>query len=153
MSLKLSLITRLLIVSSRAALPLVLFSGASAQTDERAVLVAERMPTRMAAADSEPLFSPLSPNATGVVFQNDIDISHPLKRLYQSGFACGGVAIGDLDGDALPELFLASGPGSNRLYRQTAPLQFDDITDGAGLGVATIGRLVSFLPMSIMMAT
>ncbi|MEM7384327.1 MAG: FG-GAP-like repeat-containing protein, partial [Verrucomicrobiota bacterium] len=39
-------------------------------------------------------------------------------------------AIGDLVGDDLPEVFLASGPGRNRLYRQKAPFVFEDVTGG-----------------------
>ena len=102
MMLFLSLITGFKSMCARAALTLIMCSGALAQTEKSAVLVAERLPTRIAAAGSESLFSPLSAEATGIVFQNDIDISHPLKRLYQSGFACGWIAIGDLDGDAMP---------------------------------------------------
>ncbi|MEC9055982.1 MAG: VCBS repeat-containing protein, partial [Verrucomicrobiota bacterium] len=80
------------------------------------------------------LFRRLVPEETGVAFQNMIDTTHPLKRLYHSGFVCGGVAIGDIDGDGLPDLFLASGPGKNKLYRQTGePFQFEDITVAAGV--------------------
>ncbi|MGI9241391.1 MAG: hypothetical protein ACR2RV_11360, partial [Verrucomicrobiales bacterium] len=42
-------------------------------------------------------FAELTPEDTGVRFVNLIDESHPLKRLYISGFACGGVSLGDLD--------------------------------------------------------
>ena len=80
------------------------------------------------------LFQRLGPDETGVTFQNRIDVSHPLKRLYHSGFACGGVAIGDLTGDGLPDLFFASGPGKNRLYRQTENVfKFEDITQNSGV--------------------
>ena len=80
------------------------------------------------------LFQRLSPDETGVTFQNRIDVSHPLKRLYHSGFVCGGVAIGDVTGDGLPDLFFASGPGKNRLYRQEGgSFKFGDITRNAGV--------------------
>ena len=107
-----------------------------AQADKIEGLVTEKLPVRTGAGNGggDPLFSSLAPAETGITFQNSLDISHPLKRLYQSGFACGGVAIGDLDGDSMPEIFFASGPGSNHLYRQTAPLQFEDIADAAGMG-------------------
>ena len=56
-----------------------------------------------------------------------------MARVYHSGFACGGVAIGDLDGDHRPDLFLVSGPGSNRLFRQEADFQFKDISAQTGI--------------------
>jgi len=102
-----------------------------AQSDD---ILIEALPERVAAAVGAPLFSNLLSDATGVVFQNDLDLKHPLKRLYQSGFACGGVAIGDLDGDGLPEIFFASGPGSNCLYRQKAAFEFEDVTAAADVG-------------------
>ncbi|TWT72840.1 ASPIC and UnbV [Posidoniimonas polymericola] len=76
-------------------------------------------------------FTLLSTADTGVSFINRVDAGHPLKRLYHSGFVCGGVSIGDVDGDEIPDLYLTSGPGRNRLYRQSAPLEFEDITDSA----------------------
>lgn len=80
------------------------------------------------------LFQSLPASETGVAFKNVIDIKHPMKRLYHSGFICGGVAIGDVDGDGRPDIYLASGIGSNKLYRQTADFKFVDITESAGVG-------------------
>ncbi|MEM7388068.1 MAG: hypothetical protein AAF514_24295, partial [Verrucomicrobiota bacterium] len=62
-------------------------------------LKVEDLPERTKAPSAETLFSRLPSSVTGMAFQNTIDLSNPLKRLYQSGFSCGGVAIGDLDGD------------------------------------------------------
>ena len=62
-----------------------------------------------------------------------LDTQHPLKQLYTGGFFCGGVSMGDVDGDDRPDLFIISGPGPNRLYRQTAEFVFEDITAQAGV--------------------
>ncbi|MFC1758756.1 FG-GAP-like repeat-containing protein [Planctomycetota bacterium] len=70
---------------------------------------------------------------TGVDFIAPIDVAHPRKYLYHSGFMSGGVAIGDVDGDDRPDLFLVSGPGENKLYRQTSTWKFEDITDSADI--------------------
>src|SRR5689334_22559976 len=61
-------------------------------------IVSTPLPARVAAAGSDKLFSLLPPGASGVTFVHPIDLSHPLKRLYASTFACGGVAVGDADG-------------------------------------------------------
>ena len=98
-----------------------------------ATLTSTPLADRPATARDQPLFSRLSPEATGVTHVNPIDTGHPMKRLYQSGFASGGIAIGDLDHDGLPEVFLASGPKSNTLYKQTKAFQFQDVTQEAGV--------------------
>ena len=79
------------------------------------------------------LFDGLSPERSGVDFVNPIDKDHPTKRLYLGAFACGGVAIGDLNGDGKHDLFLTSGPRPNRLYLNQGGLKFKDATAAAGI--------------------
>ncbi|MDB4721903.1 VCBS repeat-containing protein [Verrucomicrobiales bacterium] len=83
--------------------------------------------------DSKQLFTRLSPKTTGVNFQNTIDIKEPLKRLYHSGFVCGGVALGDFNGDTRLDIFLVSGPGKNKLYLQREDFRFDDMSSSSGI--------------------
>lgn len=83
---------------------------------------------------AEKLFTRLSPAETGIPFASPIDTNHPMKRLYHAGFACGGVAIGDVNGDQQPDIFLVSGPQANKLYLQTDSLKFEDATQKAGIG-------------------
>lgn len=83
--------------------------------------------------EAETVFESLSSDRTGLDFVNPIDQSHPRKYLFASAVACGGVAIGDIDNDGWPDIFLTSGPRKNRLYRQTSPMKFEDVTDGAKL--------------------
>ncbi len=87
-------------------------------------------------AAETPLFESLDAASTGVAFTNRIDNDHPLNRLYISGFASSGIAIGDVDGDDLPDLYLTRGPEANKLYRQTGPFQFEDITEQAGVAMS-----------------
>ena len=78
-------------------------------------------------------FTPMPSSETGVTFANMIDPEHPLRRLYVTGYAGGGVAIGDLNGDKRPDIFLVSGPGNNKLYLQTKPLTFLEQSSAAGV--------------------
>lgn len=68
----------------------------------------ERQPRR--------LFQELPSSATGVDFVPKIDVSHPNKAIYVGGYASPGLAVGDLNGDSLPDLFVTGGPVANRLY-------------------------------------
>lgn len=76
-------------------------------------------------------FVRLSPSSSGLDFLNRLVLDHPLKRIYNSGFVCGGVAIGDVDQNGRPDVYCVSGPNANRLYLQTGPLQFEDVTEAA----------------------
>lgn len=87
-----------------------------------------------ASSGSGHLFTELGVEASGVEFVNPIDKDHPTKRLYLGAFACGGVAIGDLDGDGVADLFLTSGPRRNVFYRGLDGMKFQDATADAGLG-------------------
>jgi hypothetical protein len=51
-------------------------------------------------------------------------------RNYDNG---GGVAVGDLTGDGLPEIVLTSNQGGPRLYLNQGKFHFRDITEAAGL--------------------
>lgn len=80
-----------------------------------------------------PLFSLLAPINTGVTHTNNIDTTHPLKRLYVSGWVCGGVMVADFNTDGKPDLFFPSNTEDNRLYLQTSPLVFKEVASTAGV--------------------
>lgn len=67
---------------------------------------------------------------TGVEFAHQLDPGEPRRRLYHSSFAAGGVAIGDVDGDGLPDLFLVGTTQPNQLYRNLGDLRFEEVVDG-----------------------
>lgn len=87
------------------------------------------------AAFSDALFEVIPPSASGLDFVIPIDNTHPDKRLYYSTFACGGVSAGDFDSDGKPDLFFSNGAVPNRLFRQKADLEFEDVTQAAGLHI------------------
>ena len=64
------------------------------------------------------LFDRVPQTHSGIDFINPIKVDHKLRRLYSSGFACGGVTAGDINGDGKTDLFLTSGANKNQLYLQ-----------------------------------
>src|SRR3990170_3509895 len=80
------------------------------------------------------LFTRLPSAYTGVRFENRLTDSRELNVFtYRNFYNGGGVAIGDLTGDGLPEIVLTSNLGGTRLYRNEGALRFRDITGAAGL--------------------
>ncbi len=93
-----------------------------------------KLADRSKSGDPKQLFVSLPATLTGISSVNPIDVSHPLKRLYTSAFAGGGLAAGDFDSDGRCDLYFVSGPRSNRLYRNMGAGKFEDITEPAGVG-------------------
>jgi enediyne biosynthesis protein E4 len=80
------------------------------------------------------LFTLLPSSYTGVHFANRLTDSHDLNVFtYRNYYNGGGVAIGDLTGDGLPEIVLTSNQGGTRLYLNEGKFRFRDITAEAGL--------------------
>ncbi len=76
----------------------------------------------------------LSPNRTGIVFNNRIvesDSLNPLEHFYIYNGA--GVGIIDINNDGLPDIFFAGNLVSSRLYLNLGNMQFKDITEEAGV--------------------
>ena len=74
------------------------------------------------------LFRKVNPEKSGINLVLPIDISHPLKRIYVSAFACGGASAGDVNNDGLTDVFIANGPGANKIYINKGNWMFEDNT-------------------------
>lgn len=82
----------------------------------------------------ESLFTKLSPDHTGITFQNTVSESRELNNLlYPFMYNGGGVAVGDINNDGLPDIFFAGNMVSSRLYLNKGDMQFEDITESAGI--------------------
>src|SRR5690349_13833664 len=82
-----------------------------------------------------PLFRLLDPGQTGVTFANTITTSDSLNVQTDSYVYNGaGVAVGDVDNDGLPDIYLAGNMLSSRLYRNKGGMRFEDVTARAGVG-------------------
>src|SRR5919198_4731738 len=81
-----------------------------------------------------PLFELLSPNTTGVTFVNRLPEDTSFNILnYLYYYNGGGVAVGDINNDGLPDLYFTSNLGPNRLYLNKGNYHFEDVTERAGV--------------------
>ena len=77
----------------------------------------------------------MPPSYTGVRFINRVEDTPEMNVFtYRNFYNGGGVAVGDLNGDGLPEVMLTSNLHGNRLYLNKGHFHFQDITDEAGVG-------------------
>jgi enediyne biosynthesis protein E4 len=84
---------------------------------------------------SDSLFTSLSSSKTNINFANNLekrDLFGILYYLYY--YNGGGVAIGDINNDGLPDIyFTANSNGHNKLYLNKGNFEFEDITEKAGV--------------------
>ncbi|MCP1380912.1 VCBS repeat-containing protein [Runella salmonicolor] len=79
------------------------------------------------------LFTLLSPEKTNVDFQNIINEGLNTNVLmYEYFYNGGGVAVGDLNGDKLEDLYFTANLSANKLYLNKGKMQFEDITAVSG---------------------
>lgn len=85
------------------------------------------------AASGGALFEQLSPEHTGIDFVLSIpDLRQNMREMMRLA-TYGGLCSGDYDGDGLIDLYVCDPAGTNRLYRNLGDLQFEDVTQAAGL--------------------
>jgi hypothetical protein len=81
--------------------------------------------------NGNPGFTLLTPEQTGITFTNPLDERvMATNRLLPNG---SGVALGDIDNDGLPDIFLCSLDGHNALYKNLGGMKFEDVTQAAGI--------------------
>ena len=82
----------------------------------------------------DPLFRRLAASQTGVDFENRLveDETHNILT-YSYMYNGGGVAVGDINNDGLPDLFFTSNQGANALYLNLGGMKFQDISEAAGI--------------------
>jgi len=70
----------------------------------------------------------------GIDFSNDLTYSRAFNVYkYRNFYNGGGVAIGDVNNDGLPDIYFTANQLSNRLYINKGDWQFEDVTETAGV--------------------
>ncbi|HTQ27205.1 MAG TPA: VCBS repeat-containing protein [Puia sp.] len=84
---------------------------------------------------AHPVFVTMPDTRTNIHFTNTLEKTKLLNILYYLYYYNGGgVAIGDINNDGLPDIyFTANHYGGNKLYLNKGNFEFEDITDKAGV--------------------
>lgn len=85
-------------------------------------------------AAGKPGFTLLDNSGAGILFTNQLGRERSLtNQIYLNG---SGVALGDVDGDGLCDIYLCGLDNPNVLYKNLGEWKFEDITTAAGVGCA-----------------
>ena len=81
-----------------------------------------------------PLFFELPSSHTQITFYNTLEENDKLNIIeYLYFYNGGGVAIGDINNDGLPDIYFSSNQGENKLYLNKGNMVFEDISETAGV--------------------
>src|SRR6186997_2077987 len=73
-------------------------------------------------------FTLMSSKNTGINFSNDVVYTEEFNPYtFRNFFNGGGVAVGDINNDSLPDIFFCSNQHSNKLYLNKGNFRFEDI--------------------------
>ena len=80
------------------------------------------------------LFTSIPAVETGIEFMNEIPENSAMNSMvYEYFYNGGGVAVGDIDNDGLPDIYFTANLKDNKLYKNKGNFQFEDITNKAGV--------------------
>jgi hypothetical protein len=83
---------------------------------------------------SKQVFKTLSPAESGIDFNNALTVNDSMNYFtYGYFYMGGGVAVGDFNQDQKQDLYFTGNMVANKLYLNKGELQFEDITDKAGV--------------------
>lgn len=97
----------------------------------------------------EALFTLLSESESGFYFLNEVNQTEDVNVLaYENFFNGGGVGIGDINNDGLPDIFMTGNLFGGRLYLNKGNLTFEQISETANIFVGGFTTDVSFVDVN-----
>ena len=88
-------------------------------------------------AGKDTLFTQLPPSQTGIEFQNTLRETEDFNVMkYGYFYNGGGVAIGDVNNDGLPDIYFTGNLVASRLYLNRGDWTFDEVAEEAGVAAA-----------------
>ena len=101
---------------------------------------------------NQPLFELLSPDATGITFNNEVIDDDSINVLeFTYFYNGGGVGIGDVNNDGLSDIYFTGNMVSSKLYLNQgnrASMQFEDITESSGVSTDCWARGVAMVDIN-----
>ncbi len=88
-------------------------------------------------SSGEKRFKRLSSTKTGIDLIPAFPEEANVEMLYDQTSG-NGVAVGDYDGDGLPDIYFSNYSGENRLFRNLGEWKFEDVTDNAGVACSGV---------------
>jgi hypothetical protein len=100
-------------------------------------------------ANETKLFTLLSKEESGFYFKNEVNQSEEFNVIsYEYFYNGGGVGIGDVNNDGLPDLFLTGNTFGGRLYLNKGGLKFEQISESANIFKPGFTTDVSFVDIN-----
>lgn len=80
------------------------------------------------------LFTQMDNASIGIEFENNLSYDKDFNVFnYRNFYNGGGVALGDINGDGMIDVYFTSNQNSNKLYLNKGNMRFEDITEHAGV--------------------
>ncbi|WPP48625.1 VCBS repeat-containing protein [Catalinimonas niigatensis] len=87
--------------------------------------------------ETETLFTKMASDDIGINFQNILRETEEFNVMkYGYFYNGGGVAVGDINNDSLPDIYLSGNLVASKLYLNKGNWEFEDITEQAGVAAA-----------------
>ena len=85
------------------------------------------------------LFQTIPSEHSGIDFQNEVQYTEEFNvYTYRNFYNGGGVGIGDVNNDGLPDLYFCGNQVDNKLYLNKGNFQFEDVTEQAGVACPNV---------------